>query len=373
MTALASWISVDSRAPSGAYIATDSRISWTTPEGQTTATWDRGRKTFASTRYPDIFGYLGDVLFPSLLLGQFIDALDLGLLVPSSATLRARQSALETFVQQSLQDSRAVTGTFAILHVGRANSGLRTVFETTTLKWAKGRLTRRHLLSPHQSSVLRLGSEYTRREAHPLIDGSGAKQIQIELAKWEQGKHAHTSRSVFSSFCDSLSANTESTVGGLPQLVSLRREGCAQTVGIFYGGRSSILGNPGLRDTSGSTEYRNELFERVHFDGQLIANAQQHTRRDDQPLTSAHCIDHQVELSSKADLAVWRRPIQVALNEITKYRQCSFWVLKALARREQRIAVSDSAAPSNRSQEFVTIRRPQDLLSRLPRCRAEMV
>ena len=61
MTSLLAWVGVDSRHLSSIYLASDSRISW-----GDVANWDFGRKLFASTKYPEIIGYVGDVLFPSL-------------------------------------------------------------------------------------------------------------------------------------------------------------------------------------------------------------------------------------------------------------------------------------------------------------------
>ena len=50
----------------------DSRITWPN------AHWDAGQKLFVSTRFPDIFGYSGDVQFPTLALRQILDRMDQG-------------------------------------------------------------------------------------------------------------------------------------------------------------------------------------------------------------------------------------------------------------------------------------------------------
>ena len=79
MTLLASWLAVDSRAPSAVYIMSDSRISW-----DNRAFFDYGKKVFGCKNYPDIFGYCGDVLFPSIVLNQIVDIADHGLLFDNS-------------------------------------------------------------------------------------------------------------------------------------------------------------------------------------------------------------------------------------------------------------------------------------------------
>jgi hypothetical protein len=73
MTSLASWIGIDSRGQSSIYIVSDSRISW----GEN-AVWNYGRKVFASRTTPEIFGYCGDVLFPSMFLSQVVDSISIG-------------------------------------------------------------------------------------------------------------------------------------------------------------------------------------------------------------------------------------------------------------------------------------------------------
>lgn len=59
MTLLASWAAIDTHGISSAYIVSDSRISWGNKKY-----FDFGKKVFASKKYPEIFGYAGDVLFP---------------------------------------------------------------------------------------------------------------------------------------------------------------------------------------------------------------------------------------------------------------------------------------------------------------------
>jgi hypothetical protein len=79
MTTLAAWVSVDSQRPSACYLVSDSRISWAT------GAWDFGQKLFVCSRFPDIFGYCGDVQFPTLALRQVLDRFEQGLLLPSAA------------------------------------------------------------------------------------------------------------------------------------------------------------------------------------------------------------------------------------------------------------------------------------------------
>ena len=44
------------------------------------------KKVFASKKYPEIFGYAGDVLFPSIVLEQIIELIDAGVLLSKEMT-----------------------------------------------------------------------------------------------------------------------------------------------------------------------------------------------------------------------------------------------------------------------------------------------
>ncbi|MEK7723449.1 MAG: hypothetical protein AAB336_03805, partial [Acidobacteriota bacterium] len=70
MTSLISWVGTDERGNASLYLASDSRIS------NNQEKWDFGRKLFTSQKYPEIFGYCGDVLFPTQILGQIIQLID---------------------------------------------------------------------------------------------------------------------------------------------------------------------------------------------------------------------------------------------------------------------------------------------------------
>jgi hypothetical protein len=90
MTTLFSWLSVDNRGPSSIYIVSDSRITW----GSSGKRWDSGRKVFA-TKSADIFGYCGEVLFPSLVLSQLGDLIDRDILWSSDCAAENRHSKID--------------------------------------------------------------------------------------------------------------------------------------------------------------------------------------------------------------------------------------------------------------------------------------
>src|SRR5277367_1315248 len=125
MTSLIAWIAVDQKAPSALYLASDSRISW----GSSRARWDAGRKLFLCRKYPDIFGYSGGVVFPSLVLGQITEAADSGLLFLNSDPAEERHKRFLTAIKASfVRTQNALTGDFEILHGSRQHSGAEAQF-----------------------------------------------------------------------------------------------------------------------------------------------------------------------------------------------------------------------------------------------------
>ncbi|MFS4446546.1 hypothetical protein [Maribacter sp. 2307UL18-2] len=80
MTLIISWIGVDDnkegKKPASLYIASDSGYSW-----RTSTKYDYGIKVFGSSRFPEIFAFCGDVLLPSIILGQLLPQIDSGIIL----------------------------------------------------------------------------------------------------------------------------------------------------------------------------------------------------------------------------------------------------------------------------------------------------
>ena len=69
MTLVVSWIGKDSHGYTSAYIASDSRVSWSGTDKYD----DPYKKPYFSKRFPDIVGYCEDVLFPTLVLQSIFE------------------------------------------------------------------------------------------------------------------------------------------------------------------------------------------------------------------------------------------------------------------------------------------------------------
>ena len=265
MTSLVSWIGVDSRAPASIYLASDSRISW-----ENKLTWDYGRKLFASRNYPEILGYVGDVLFPSQVLGQLIDLIDSDSLFGVGDSPDDKWAKILSIVQKSHEgypDEKSCP--FSIIYCTRENSGMASAFHMSTVNWKSGEgwADQRWLELPKQSGVI-------------AVFGSGENAVNKWYSYWSGTRQSGTSRSVFSAFCDALQSGEDQRSGGAPQLVGVYRKRAAESFGVIYKGKHYLLGLPvDESEKLDAVEWRNSLFERCDWRTMKpLEGAQRHSR-----------------------------------------------------------------------------------------------
>lgn len=265
MTSFVSWAGVDTHGTASLYFATDSRISWGGSQQ-----WDHGRKVFAARTTPDLFAFVGDVLYPTLLLDQVLSQVDSGLFFESNDAPLMRWTRVEAAVRRPFKDYPLPLIGFTILYATRQGSGTSAEFHVWSLTHdAKGKWYSGAVPLPDHSGVLQ-------------VLGTGAPGIQRWHGYWTQSSQGGTSRAVFSAFCDALAHGDDPGSGGPPQLVGLYRSFEARIFGVVFQGAPTFLGLPvEISDTKGAgLEWRNALFERVGADGQRLADAQpQHAPR----------------------------------------------------------------------------------------------
>jgi hypothetical protein len=259
MTSLVAWAGVDSHGPASLYIATDSRISW----GRD-STWDNGRKVFAGKNGAEVFGYVGDVLFPSLVLGQIADAPANPVIDGSSAD--ARFTAVGDVIQAAFQALPAPEQRpFQIAHAQRIGEGMKSFFRLSSLSWHSGLgwlRSEEHVPSVSNSIV---------------IWGSGADNVKVWKDRWDSSTQGGTSRAIFSALCDAIGRDGDPLSGGAPQLVALYRKGPGRVVGIVHAGQPFVFGLPTkLGSEACDLEWRNHLFERCDKDGHRLPTAKRH-------------------------------------------------------------------------------------------------
>jgi hypothetical protein len=266
MTSLASWIGIDSRGQSSIYIVSDSRISW----GEN-AVWNYGRKVFASRTTPEIFGYCGDVLFPSMFLSQVVDSISIGqlgdLIDPhgrAEKLLRSAQASREGFPRIGDEDS------FSILYCSRSGVGMTSCFRAFLIRY-----------SSKDGSWSLSEEEIPSKSGKIIALGSGSQAIAEWDQRWKASSQGGTSRAFFSAFCDSLASRSDPKTGGAPQLVGIRRSLPAEHYGIIWHEQRYLLGLEASNEDTcyDAAEWRNELFERCDFyTMKAVSGAQRHSR-----------------------------------------------------------------------------------------------
>jgi hypothetical protein len=262
MTSLVCWIGVDSRGPTSLYLASDSRISW----GKD-AVWDTGRKVFSTSRSPDLFGYVGQVDFPTLALAQLVDVADAGSLFPEGTSCGDRRSAFFTALQSQFASYPARRcECFTIVHAGREDCDMRARFAIHELSWTGSSWDEAESQPPGTSGIVK-------------VWGSGTKPVHKWYDRWSATRQSGaTSRSVFSAFCEALAQGEDPYTGGAPQLVSVVRRGNGEPIGVVQDGRKYLFGLPvTVVNGTNALEWRNSLFERCDgHTGRRFPDAQAH-------------------------------------------------------------------------------------------------
>jgi hypothetical protein len=253
-------------------MASDSRITW----GSEARRWDAGRKLFACKATADIFGYVGEVLFPSLVLGQISGAADNHLLFRAEDNLETRHSAVVSAIKISFGNRHNVDDhDFQILHGGRDGEGIKNAtfrmwqlcyFKKTSKAAARWKDEELQIGCDHSALIVPLGS-----------GGAVVEKYDEQLKRDPQGR---TSRAAFWAFCDALKSKADPLSGGPPQLVGLYRTGAPRSFGVLYEGRRYFEGLPLPDDVSyNGVEWRDEYFQRSDPSTlQVLAGAKRHGR-----------------------------------------------------------------------------------------------
>lgn len=264
MTSLIAWIGVDGRGQTSAYLASDSRISW-----NDSTTWDTGVKLFASYRYPEIFGYCGDITFPSSFLANLTLQIDSKLLLTSEDSIENKIDKIFQYIKDDFKNYPAkINKGFEILYFSREFTGINSKFHLSKFKWQYDtKWQYEQITLPRQSGIV----NYT---------GSGSNSIFHWQRRWQRTEVKRTSRAVFSAFCDSINSGEDPYTGGAPQLIGLYRIGSGRLFGIIHNNACYINGKLIEKEENlNEVEWRNNLFERC--DGQsmeILHNAQKQPR-----------------------------------------------------------------------------------------------
>jgi len=262
MTLLVAWVGIDTKGPGSAYLTSDSRISWGNGEY-----FDYARKVFAFNNYPDILGYCGDVLFPSIVLSQITEMADNGLLFNENSTCKEKFEAIKETLKRAFSkypngEKNITKDTLQIIHISREPYDNKK-FLCNLISWNRENgWDEKEISFPEKSGLL-------------LAIGSGKNEFNDNYSRYKVGDNQDTSRNVFHCFCDTLFNIKDPQCGGAPQLVGLYRRpnSAALKFGIIKDEKRYLFGaevdNPVNPD---NIRWINELFELCDGNTMLILN-----------------------------------------------------------------------------------------------------
>ena len=265
MTSLAAWAAVDSRVTSSFYLTSDSRVSF----GDGRPPFDRAQKLFVSSRYPDLFGYCGDVDFTSAALQHLLNLIDQDGLFLDGDDAEVRNFKMDEVLKRRFETC-PTKREFMILHASRSGEGMKASFLLWKTAWSvkEGWVTQR-LELPVESAIV-------------LSEGSGGEVVLQHNKGWRHVLPG-TSRSVFSAFWDALESGKDSKSGGPVQLVGLYQRGAGRHFGVIQKGKRFLMGSEIMdAEKCSQFEWRNKAFELCDFQTlERLPEAQRHPRPKD--------------------------------------------------------------------------------------------
>jgi len=246
MTLLLSWVGKDSRKISSCYIASDSRISWGGLQS-----FDYAQKVFAFTKTPDILGYCGDVLYPTIVLNQILSMGEQEILFNSDFDRFKRSEIIFSELKTKFKEypiEKVACGQFQIIHISRDNE---IDFLCNIFTWS--------LNDGWRKEIQKLPCESTKIVAL----GSGKAEFFERYLEYYKRLNCKTSRALFQCLSDTLLEIKDLQCGGAPQLVGLYNKFNGRKFGVIYNNKRYFLGKE-ISDSEilNNIEWRNELFER---------------------------------------------------------------------------------------------------------------
>ncbi|QYE35238.1 hypothetical protein KZX46_04350 [Polymorphobacter sp. PAMC 29334] len=255
MTTLLSWVSFSDadiipHKPRAVYLASDSRITWDTADHR----WDSGRKIFAPTTAPHLFGFVGDVVLPGLILGQVSAAIDAGILIDPQATPDEQHQAVLGAIQRAVATTVATPSLdFTIHHLMRSGDWPNTEFRAWQIghEVAQRRCTSSPIAVPATTALIK-------------SFGSGGDAADEHRTKWLRSDVGSRSRAILSAFHDAIVSGDDLFSGGPPQLAALYTRGPPVPIGLVVGEHRYLNGlQVDVSPLLDAIEWRDRLGQRV--------------------------------------------------------------------------------------------------------------
>jgi len=202
---------------------------------------------------PDIFGYCGDVLFPSLVLNQLVEIIDQGLLFKPKWNSKEKIKAVNEKLTEifNFYPHTVKSITTDILQIIHATRGSNQDFFCQINQWQR--------ITGNWESIPTTINTYSDKL---IVLGSGKKEFLKKYAKYWASANQNTSRAIFHCFTDTLADIRDKYCGGSPQLVGLYCINNANFFGIIQNNKRYLHGlQVDNLFNLNNVEWRNELFE----------------------------------------------------------------------------------------------------------------
>ncbi|QXX84205.1 hypothetical protein J6836_07475 [Providencia sp. R33] len=229
MTTLISWITYDQNSPASLYIASDSRFSW-----NESTYWDSGRKVYLSNKYPDIFGFCGDVVFCSQVISQVVSYIDTCDIFKDNTGSDSRFELVYNLIKRSFGHYPTIFAleSFQILYGTREKKG---EFHVYVVEWSKTKPTNqrwsnRKLQLPSKTGLIGcFGSGSTHYTQH-----YNGVYMNSDIGGY--------SRSYYISLYSHINSGHDPRTGGSIQLAGLFNKHGAIAHGVINDGKRYLYG-----------------------------------------------------------------------------------------------------------------------------------
>lgn len=257
MTSIIVWRSMDNRQTTAINFASDSRFSWGSSKR-----WNSGQKLFKCTKFPEIFGYCGDILLATQLITKLTHLIDLEIIYKNKDSIDLKVENIKKFIEDTLKECPSqVMNECTILYAVQDH---KKIFYCYKFK-----------VSSSSSEVESLNLD---GDSNLLIStGSGGKEfVKYYNKKYKNSDIGGLSRSYFIAFCEFIKSGKDQYTGGGPQLMSIYGRK-PRLFGISIDNERYINGSKITSETYNfqKLEWRNKNFERLDgFDQLRLVGAQ---------------------------------------------------------------------------------------------------
>lgn len=269
MTTFVLWTGVDNRGITSLNFASDSRISWANVNDKI----EYGQKLFYSQKYPEIFGFTGDVTLCKSILPHILTYIDTLDGISRCSSIMAKQELIYQEFEKFINNYPSTQkNNFSIFYGTKYNTNLHAEFGVLEIVYNKklNKLDKKNHILENKNKIFK------------IYDGSGKEIAQKFDYLWEKSDVGGYSRAVFGAFCDAINSNEDRQTNNIAQIVSLWRGRENPIVTAYAHHKKIFLNGQEITDTSLLIEknisIRNHLFEICDHQGNRLVDAQKQPR-----------------------------------------------------------------------------------------------